>query len=278
MASVATAAHELGHASGRGVPNALLIGSNLFTYRKLKYGPVAAAALADPDSAVSKAAPIVGAALAAPTIVEEGRAALRGLRAMKRLNIPRSAGGRKTVLLALGGYTAGAAIPVVAPLVTRAIKKGVKNSRAVKEHTRVVGGKTVYVKGYEKRGSSMISGLESRFIKSANIGATTARFVRNLGLTGKAGKTVAKQTVKGAKDVLPPAALVRAKQGGPILAQAPKPKIRTIPRSDTVAGSVTTEPGDWAAYVKEMRAKKPAGLSWPPKREGSGSGWAALRK
>jgi hypothetical protein len=124
----------------------------------------------------------------------------------------------------------------------------------------------------------MSSGLERRLMKTAGIGSATAAFVRKMGLGGTKVTKAGKSAVKGAKDVLPPSAIARAKRGGPLLGQGPRPKKPPTIRSDTVTGSVTRGKGEWAAYAKKMQAKKPAGLSWPPKQTGGGSGWAALRK
>ena len=85
------------------------------------------AALADPDSAVSKAAPIVGAAGIAPILLDEGYASLKGYGTMKRMGTyskPALKSARRQLLKAFGTYGLATALPAVAaPLAIRYARK-----------------------------------------------------------------------------------------------------------------------------------------------------------
>ena len=79
-------AHELGHLTHANNPveDALsYVGHNMGDASAIL--PGAMAALSDPDSAASKYAPLVGAALAAPKLTLEALASYRGLKALKEI-------------------------------------------------------------------------------------------------------------------------------------------------------------------------------------------------
>lgn len=125
-------AHELGHGRLRESTLGKIIGHARMPGQLLGgLGGTAMATFADPDSKVSKYAPLVGAAGMLPTIADEAYASLKGYGALKRMGYAPEALGhaRRQLGKAFGTY-ATAAIPLVAaPYVIRKIKKHYKNKR-----------------------------------------------------------------------------------------------------------------------------------------------------
>ena len=129
-------AHELGHArfgSGRigGAMQSLRTRTPMALRAAGGVAPLIAASVADPDSAVSKYAPVAGAALAAPTLIDEAAASIGGYRGMRRAGYSPQAlrTARRQLAKAFGTYAVPlGAMGVAAPMVARALKKRTKKA------------------------------------------------------------------------------------------------------------------------------------------------------
>jgi hypothetical protein len=126
--SLPVLAHELAHARmGQSrLGRTWLTGGAVS--RKLAPLGIAGAAFADPDSKVSKYAPAAAGLAWAPTLVEEGRASIKGHRALKKGGFGKKVltRSRKGLGRAFGTYALGAAGTVGAALAARAIRKRMK--------------------------------------------------------------------------------------------------------------------------------------------------------
>lgn len=142
-------AHEYGHLKfSRGLPGRVIQQARLANFapgirpvagmvypgnamQMLALGSVGAAALADPDSAASKAAPWLAAGAMAPMLIDEGAATINGFRGLRAIGAPRGVLGKYALKNALGfgTYLTGAAVPVGAALLARHLKKKSKERR-----------------------------------------------------------------------------------------------------------------------------------------------------
>jgi len=125
--SLATVAHELGHATKN--KNSLAKLLQVVGRPSYKAAPVVsslAAGLTDKDSKINESAPVIGGLLAAPTLVEETRANILGRRGLRKVLGKNSSNLKKNVksLLATQAfYTIPAIGAVVAPLIVNELRK-----------------------------------------------------------------------------------------------------------------------------------------------------------
>jgi len=129
-------AHELGHGRLRTSGVGKVIGALRGPGMALGgLGGAAMATFADPESKVSKYAPLVGGLGALPTLVDEAYASLKGYGAMKGLGYsPEQLGHARRQLGKAFGTYATAAIPLVAaPYAIRKIKQHMQRRKAQRQ-------------------------------------------------------------------------------------------------------------------------------------------------
>jgi len=112
---LATTAHEFGHASGKSLLNHTIAGPSVVANRYLSMLSSALLPWFDPTSTTSKVLTVAPALMSAPSLVEEARASLRGLRAIKQLHgMPAAARALGILAPAFGSYVLSAASPFIA--------------------------------------------------------------------------------------------------------------------------------------------------------------------
>lgn len=127
------AAHEFGHGVlrgsriGRGLAGARLVSP-------LAAGASSFMAMADPDSDVSKAAPIVAGLSTLPTLVDEAGASLKAMKGLRGAGyaVAQQALAKRQLLKMFGSYGLQAGTTIAAPLAARAVLKRMKKSKEKK--------------------------------------------------------------------------------------------------------------------------------------------------